>query len=165
MTNERLVPFGLVLILALQVFAMAFFLVDAAEELAHDPTGLHPLTEALVALGLGFGLISGALALVRSLRTAQSQGSALALASGEFLRVIEAQFEAWHLTPAEREIALLSLRGHELERIAEIRGAAVGTIRAQLAKIYGKSGTSNRAQLSAVFVAQLMDAAAAPPPG
>ena len=60
-------------------------------------------------------------------------------------------------------MAILSLQGHELEKIAAIRGSAVGTIRVQLAKIYAKSGTSNRAQLSAVFVEQLMRDVDAPP--
>ena len=156
MKNERLVPVGLALVLGIQAIAMVFFLLDAAEELSHDPSGLHPITEASVALALGFGIVIVGLALFRSLRQARSQRSALAIASGEFRRVMDEQFIRWKLTKAEKAVAVLSLQGHELEKIAALRGSAVGTIRAQLAKIYSKSGVSNRAQLSAVFVEQLM---------
>lgn len=156
MDSDRLVPAGLGFVLILQVFAMLFFLMDAVEELSHDPTGLHPVSEAVVALALGFGLFVVGRALFRSLHKARSQRSALAIASGEFMRVVEAQFDLWGLTKAEREVAILSMQGHELEKIAQIRGSAAGTVRVQLAKIYAKSGTANRAQLSAVFVERLM---------
>lgn len=164
MQNERLIPIGLAVVLGIQGLAMIFFLMDAGEELAHDPTGLHPVTEASVALALGFGILIVGLALRRSLRQARSQRTALAIASGEFRKVMEEQFDHWNLTKAERAIAILSLQGQELEKIAAIRGSAVGTIRAQLAKIYGKSGVSNRAQLSAVFVERLIAGEDTPPP-
>lgn len=163
MKNERLVPAGLAVVLGIQALAMVFFLMDAGEELSHDPTGLHPLTEASVALALGFGILVVGQVLLRALRTARSQTTALAIAAGEFRRVMEEQFDRWHLTKAERDVAILSLQGYELEKIAAIRGSAVGTVRAQLAKIYGKSGASNRAQLSSVFVEQLMRGEAHPP--
>lgn len=134
---------------------MVFFLMDAAEELAHDPGGIHPVTEAVVAIALGVGVVLVALALYRSLRELRSQRSVLAIASGNFRLVMEEQFDRWKLTAAEREVALMSLQGKDLEDIAALRGSAVGTIRAQLAKIYAKANVSNRAQLSAVFVAQL----------
>jgi DNA-binding NarL/FixJ family response regulator len=163
MKTERLIPAGLVLVLALQGLAMAFFLFDAADELSHDPSGLHPLTEGLTAVALGAGILLVGRALLRSLHHARQHKSALAIASGEFRRVIEAEFDLWHLTPAERAVALLSLRGFELDKIAELRGSALGTVRAQLAKIYAKSGTANRAQLSAVFVERLMGGPPPPP--
>lgn len=156
MKNPRLIPLGLAGVLAMQGLAMLFFLMDAAEELSHDPTSLHPVTEGSVALALGFGSFVVGRELLRSLRQARSQSSALAIAAGEFRRVMDEQFDRWKLTKAERAIAVLSLKGLELEKIAAIRGSAPGTIRAQLAKIYGKSGVANRAQLSAVFVEQVM---------
>ncbi len=156
MKNERLIPLGLAVVLGIQALAMVFFLMDAAEELSHDPTGLHPISEASVALALGIGIVVVGRELLRSLRTARAQSSALAIASGEFLKVMEEHFDLWSLTKAERDVVILSLKGFELERIAQIRGSAVGTVRAQLAKIYSKSDTSNRAQLSAVFVEKLM---------
>ena len=160
--NRRLVPAGLASALAVQGIAAVFFAFDAAEELSHDPSGLHPLTEGLVALALFIGMGLVARALVAALRQGRAQSSALAIASGEFRRVIEMHFDRWQLTPAEREVALYSLQGHELERIAALRGAALGTVRAQLTKIYAKSGTANRAQLGAVFVETLLSPGTGP---
>jgi DNA-binding NarL/FixJ family response regulator len=40
--------------------------------------------------------------------------------------------------------------------IAGMRGAAQGTVRAQLTKIYSKAGVSGRAQFAAFFVEDLL---------
>jgi hypothetical protein len=40
--------------------------------------------------------------------------------------------------------------------IAELRGAAQGTVRAQLTRIYAKAGVSGRAQFAAFFVEDLL---------
>lgn len=156
MKPKALLPAGLAGALVVQGLAMVFFLLDAAEEISHDPSGLHPLTEGSVALALGLGMLFVGRALLASLAQARAQTSALAIAAGEFRRVVDQHFDSWGLTAAEREVALLSLRGFELERIATLRGAAPGTVRAQLTRIYAKSGTANRAQLSAVFVETLL---------
>ena len=156
MKRKALVPAGLAAALVVQALAGVFFLLDAGDELAHDPSGLHPLTEGLVAVSMTLGILLVGRALLLSLAQARVQDSALAIASGEFRRVVDQHFDRWQLTRAEREVALLSLRGHELERIASLRGAAPGTVRAQLTRIYAKSGTANRAQLGAVFVETLL---------
>ena len=158
-------PIGLLAALGVQMLAMGFYAFDAAEELSHDPGGIHAVTEILVAIGLAIGMVLVARALLRSLRDQRAQQSALAIARGEFRRVIQGHFDAWGLTAAEREVALLSLQGHELDHIATLRGAAASTVRAQLTRIYAKSGTTNRAGLSAVLVETLMEPATGPGPG
>jgi DNA-binding CsgD family transcriptional regulator len=152
----RLIPVGLAAALTVQAFALVFFFLDAGEELDRDPLGLHPISEALMALGLALGMVLVARSLLASLRRGRDQASALTRAATEFRLLVETQFDQWQLTKAEREVALLSLQGHEMDRIAALRGAAVGTVRAQLTRIYAKSGTANRAQLSAVFVQTLL---------
>jgi DNA-binding CsgD family transcriptional regulator len=154
----RLLPAGLAAILGLQLLALVFFFADAGEELASAALSLHPVSELAVALALAFGTVFIARALFQSLAKEAEQRTALAVAAGEFRRVMEEDFARWGLTAAEREVARLSLGGHELDRIAEIRGAAPGTVRAQLSRIYAKSGVANRAQLSALFVEKLLGA-------
>ena len=70
--------------------------------------------------------------------------------------VIGKQFTAWGLTPAERDVALFALKGLDIADIAELRGAAQGTVRAQLTRIYAKAGVSGRAQFAAWFVEDLL---------
>jgi DNA-binding CsgD family transcriptional regulator len=50
----------------------------------------------------------------------------------------------------------LALKGLDVAEIAEMRGAAAGTVRAQLTRIYAKAGVSGRAQFAAWFVEDLL---------
>jgi DNA-binding CsgD family transcriptional regulator len=70
--------------------------------------------------------------------------------------VIAAQFTDWGLTPAERDVGFLALKGLDVAEIAELRGRAAGTVRAQLTRIYSKAGVSGRAQFAAYFVEDLL---------
>ncbi|MPY91348.1 MAG: hypothetical protein GEU99_25990 [Luteitalea sp.] len=69
---------------------------------------------------------------------------------------IDAQFERWHLTSAEREVALLILKGLSHKEIAEVRQTTERTIRQQAQAIYGKANLSGRAALSAFFLEDLL---------
>lgn len=51
---------------------------------------------------------------------------------------------------------MLALKGFDIAEIAQLRGAAQGTVRAQMTSIYAKSGTSGRAQFAAFFVEDLL---------
>lgn len=69
---------------------------------------------------------------------------------------IDLQLTQWHLTAAEKEVALLLLKGLSLKEIATIREVSDKTARAQSFAIYSKSGLSGRAHLSAFFLEDLM---------
>jgi DNA-binding CsgD family transcriptional regulator len=71
--------------------------------------------------------------------------------------VIEGYFDNWGLTPAEAEVAMLAMKGFDGAEIAEMRGAAKGTVRAQLTRVYAKAGVSNRAQLVSLLVEDLLE--------
>ena len=111
---------------------------------------------AVVALALLLGLGFGAWRLRRVLERMRATDRALAAAQGALGEVIGKQFTAWGLTPAERDVALFALKGLDIADIAELRGAAQGTVRAQLTRIYAKAGVSGRAQFAAWFVEDLL---------
>lgn len=69
---------------------------------------------------------------------------------------IAAQFEAWGLTPAEREVALLLMKGHSHKAIARRTGRSDQTVRQHAASVYRKASVSSRAELSAFFLEHLM---------
>lgn len=71
-------------------------------------------------------------------------------------RAIAAQFEAWGLTPAEREVALLLMKGHSHKAIARRTGRSDQTVRQHAASAYRKASVSSRAELSAFFLEHLM---------
>ena len=71
-------------------------------------------------------------------------------------RAIDAQFTDWHLTPTEREVALLLLKGHGHKQIAGMTGRGERTVRQHAGVVYEKSGLGGRAELSAFFLQDLM---------
>jgi DNA-binding NarL/FixJ family response regulator len=77
-------------------------------------------------------------------------------------RAVEEQFDAWRLTPAEREVALLLLKGHGHKQIAAATGRSERTVRQHAVSVYQKSRLQGRAELAAFF---LEDLAVPVPPG
>ena len=68
---------------------------------------------------------------------------------------IDRQVSRWTLSPAEREIGLLLLKGLSHKEIGEVRSTSETTIRQQALAVYRKSGLRNRAELSAFFLEDL----------
>jgi DNA-binding CsgD family transcriptional regulator len=66
------------------------------------------------------------------------------------------QFAAWGLTGAEREIALMLLKGYSHKRIAKLTGRSERTVRQHAVSVYRKSGLAGRSELSAFFLEGLL---------
>jgi len=73
-----------------------------------------------------------------------------------FGRAIDARFAAWNLTPAEREVALLLLKGRSHKQIAYATGRSERTIRQHAVAVYHKSGLNGRAELAAFFLEDVL---------
>ena len=69
---------------------------------------------------------------------------------------IDVQFSRWGLTPAEREVGLLLLKGLSMSEVADVRSTSERTARDQARAIYRKAGVSGRAELSAFFLEDLL---------
>jgi DNA-binding CsgD family transcriptional regulator len=142
--------------LVVQTLGTVFFVGDVIGDLREDPASVHFIFEAGVTFVLVLGVLFGAWTLRRTIELLRAQDAALDVARGALSEVIEAQFAAWALTPAENDVAFLALKGLDVAEIAAMRGAAQGTVRAQLTKIYAKAGVSGRAQFAAFFVEDLL---------
>ncbi len=81
----------------------------------------------------------------------RSRGAVQGLAT-----VIDQQFDAWNLSPAEREIALLILKGLSHKEIAAVRTCSERTVRQQAASLYAKAGLSGKGHLAAFFLEDLI---------
>jgi DNA-binding CsgD family transcriptional regulator len=147
---------ALTAVLALQAIAAVFFVADVALDIVDDGVSHHIAVELLVCAALVAGMVFGAIEVRRTIDLVRSQQVALRVASGELHQVIRAQFRDWGLTPAETDVAMLALKGLDVAEIAGLRGAAQGTVRAQLTRIYAKAGVSGRAQFAAFFVEDLL---------
>jgi DNA-binding NarL/FixJ family response regulator len=69
---------------------------------------------------------------------------------------INDQFDVWGLTPSEREIALLLLKGHGHKQIAAQTNRSESTVRQHAVTVYNKSGQQGRSELAAFFLEGLM---------
>lgn len=69
---------------------------------------------------------------------------------------IDAQFERWGLSPAEREVALLLVKGLSSQEVATVRGTSERTVRQQSQAVYRKAGLAGRAELAAFFLEDLL---------
>jgi len=137
-------------VVALQALAAIYFLYDGAAE------GLA-MADILVALALLAGIAMGAVAVRRLLAEADRRDRALAAARGALTALMHERFAAWRLSPAETEVALFALKGCPIAEIAVLRGAAQGTVRAQLSQVYGKAGVGGQSGLMALFLDELIE--------
>ncbi len=124
----------------------------------------------IVASATGVALLSGSVRQVHEERRMLTEDLRLARAEGEAWRQraqahlqglgeeIAAQFEIWQLTTAEREVALLMLKGFAHGEIASLRGTTEATIRHQARAVYRKSGMPGRSALCAYFLEDLLPA-------
>lgn len=71
-------------------------------------------------------------------------------------KAIDGQFDQWSLTPTEREIALLLLKGYTHKRIANLTHRRERTVRQHAVTVYQKSELAGRAELAAFFLEDLM---------
>lgn len=69
---------------------------------------------------------------------------------------IDQQLSRWGLSPAEKEVAFLLLKGLSSKEIAEVRNTSEKTVRVQSAAIYSKAGLSGRSELAAFFLEDLL---------
>lgn len=73
-----------------------------------------------------------------------------------FSKLISRQLNDWCLTDAEKNIAILLLKGLSIKEIAVIRGTSDITVRQQATALYNKAGLNGRAELSAFFLEDLL---------
>lgn len=152
------------------VLITCFVVADLAADLASDYGAIHLGVETFAVLvclagtwGTGHQLRAALLRgrdledrLAGSRADAQRwRGEAEALAGG-LGSMLDGQFDRWELTGAQREVALLLLKGLSHREIAELRQTAEHTVRNQALAIYRKAGISSRAEMAAFFIEDLL---------
>jgi DNA-binding CsgD family transcriptional regulator len=161
-----------VLLLAVAAGGAVDLVLDAPEQWA----SFHVLYElGMIAAGLATTLWlwrgwwraeEAAHALRRSLSERQAERDAWRERATRALegmgRALDEQFGAWHLTPAERDVALMLLKGQGHKQIAAATGRSERTVRQHAVAVYQKSGLQGRAELAAFFLEDLVVPGASP---
>lgn len=133
-------------VVVVQAVAAVFFVADALGDVAEGGVSGHIVIEALIAFALLTGVFLGA----------WHMRLLLAVAQGALAQHITARFADWGLTAAESDVALFALKGCDAAEIARLRGAAQGTVRAQLSQVYAKAGVTSHAGLVSLFLEDLL---------
>ena len=170
--NELLDPRTRLWAIAAVVAGIALFLgIELVEEPAATPLELllemlkvAPVVITSVGVALLFRVTRQQrdehLQVIRDLEVARLQGQRWRSESRTLLNglgeAIDAQFTRWNLTDAEREVALLLLKGLSTKEIAAVRAGSERTVREHARAIYSKAGLTGRAALSAFFLEDLL---------
>lgn len=149
------------IVFVIQAACVALFVVGIVLEVINGipdwrTNKLALLVRIVVALGLVLGTTLGWRALRHSILKTRETERKLKDASNAFMDVMTEHFDQWELTPAERDVALFSLKGMTVNQIAELRGTSNGTVKAQTNAIYRKAGVNGRPQLMSVFIDDLI---------
>jgi DNA-binding CsgD family transcriptional regulator len=161
---------GMRLVLAAVLTAIV---VGGAVDLVLDAPRSWRSGHVLYELGLILGGLVGAIwlwlnwkraaesasALQRSLVERQAERDAWRKRAAQALqglgRAVSQQFRDWELTPAEREVAVLLLKGQSHKEIATATGRSERTVRQHAIAAYHKAGIGGRAELAAFFLGDL----------
>lgn len=164
---------------AVFVVITAFLCGDLAADLGNDVGTTHLVLE-ISALGVALAGIAGTAAQLRralghardlqrdllgtrvQLERSRSEAEALLRRVG---KAIDGHFQGWALTAAEREVALLVLKGLSYKEIAGARGTTERTVRHQALGIYRKAGVAGRAEMAAFFLQDMLDPSGTSPAG
>ena len=90
------------------------------------------------------------------MRKSMSEMDAQIQASRTAFKATVRSFAAtWKLSNAEQDVLMLILKGCSHAQIAELRKTAEGTVKAQAARIYQKSGYANKNELLSALIEDL----------
>ena len=149
------------LVVFVQNFFALFFLIDLSSSftgvtLVYVDWEAREVLEIGASLGLLLGAFLGIRAVLKAREHSERAELAIRTASGAFNEVVEEHFSNWRLTPAEKEVAWLSIKGFSTAEIAKIRKTSEGTVKAQGNGIYRKAEVTGRTQLLSVLVEDLL---------
>ncbi len=144
----------------MQAVCIAYFLFDAMADILGLvwPFGdnSHLVIELIAVLVLILGTALTTVEIRRIMTRQRRVEAQLRVASGAFLDLVDEHFDAWALTPSERDVALLAIKGLSISEIARVRNTKEGTVKAQSNAIYSKAGVSGRSQLLSLFIDELI---------
>jgi DNA-binding NarL/FixJ family response regulator len=159
------------IIVSLVLIGYAVFLCfDLLNDWTAGATILHMITEGAVAVltvALGFYLVRDGFRLRSKSQTLANRVNELEMETSDWKKrtttyvrgltiEINEQLASWQLSPAEKEIAMLLLKGCSNKEIAQARNTSEHTVKQQASAIYKKSGLKSRSEMGAFFLGDLL---------
>ncbi len=161
---------GLKLVLAVLVAVVILVGADLVLDSRSGARPLHLVLEGTLMLTAGAGALHlflrmrrarvEARLLARDVDTARAEAQRWRHEARDLLeglgRSMGRQFDRWQLTPAERDVALLLLKGLSHREAARVRDTSERTVRQQAREVYRKAGLAGRSELAAFFLEDLL---------
>ena len=124
---------------------------------------MRELMELGALVGLFLGMFFGGMSVWRAFHDLSRAEQQLHRASSAFVDLMRTRFDEWNLTSAERDVALLAIKGLNVQEIAQLRNTSEGTVKSQTAQIYRKAEVTGRPQLLSLFIEDLLGVERAAP--
>ncbi len=163
--KKRELPLILTLVplILIQVASAAYFSFKILSDLFVWQPFIVPweyveILEILASLGMCVGVISSLMLLRKSAQRLRHAEQQINAAAGEIHKQILQQFDEWKLTPTERDVALMVIKGFSNNEIATFRSTRESTIKSHITSIFRKSGLTNRQQLITHVIDDLLNA-------
>lgn len=153
------------------IFAGFFlWMVDATDDLLHGSSWYHIALEGLILILACYGIIQILsryftaskmnIEMKNDLNTIRADLEKFKKETAHLTRgfslKIDQQLEQWQMTVAEKEVAILLLKGLSIKEIADIRQTSEKTVSQQLSNIYAKSNLRSRSEFAAFFLEDLL---------
>lgn len=136
---------------------LGFFAIDISS-VVRRPIGytVRELIEISAVVALALGVVINIVVVRRILKRAAAAEQGLMVARGAFHNLAEDTFLQWGLSPAERDVALLAIKGFSNREIAAMTGKSEGTIKSQSAAVFRKAEVQGRVGLVTHFMDDLV---------
>ncbi|MGR3724506.1 helix-turn-helix transcriptional regulator [Abyssibius alkaniclasticus] len=164
MIKKRPIKFSKIIrgVLIFQVVCTSLFLFKVIADLFAIPLFFVPWSalesvEILSTFGMLIGVFTSFWLISLMEKRSTQVEERVRAASGDFHNYIQVQFNAWNLTPTEKTVATLVIKGFSNNEIADLRGTSESTIKSQLTSIFKKSNMSTRQQLVSWVVEDLVE--------
>jgi DNA-binding CsgD family transcriptional regulator len=152
------------IVFVLQALCALFFALDVMGDVTGGLFGSEAFThlggtdalEYLITVVLVISLLFSGHQLLALLTRQKRLEQQMQIASGAFAELLNSHFDDWGLTPSERDVALMAIKGLSIAEMARRRETKGGTIKAQCNAVYRKAGVTGRTQLLSVFIEELM---------
>lgn len=153
----------LAVILVIQMISTSFFVLMLLADVFMwqnlvIPWALREVLEILSVFGMLLGVGASAVLIYLSVRHAERIDGQIEVVAGEFQKHLDRQFADWGLTPTERTVSILVMKGFSNAEIAAIRGTTESTAKSQLTSVFRKTGLSSRQQLTTHLIEDMLNA-------
>lgn len=145
--------------LAVIAGAIVFFVYDLVYDALFEDAfpSYHFFIELLVFIGVSAVLLIGIRDLLRLRTRLSREVRRNDMFSRALATSIDMQMDEWEMTPSEKEVAWLIIKGYRFSEIAQARGVKATTSRLQATSVYAKAGVSGRSEFVAEIIQSLME--------